>query len=102
MQSRTPVASPPGFGLRQSPGALEVPAISSALEGRNGLPHSQTLPRISSPLLRWFTWYSRRYVRRHFHSVRVSRSGLPPASKLPLVIYSNHAAWWDALVCLVL
>ena len=54
------------------------------------------------PLLRWFTWYSRRYARRHFHSVRVSRSGLPPASKLPLVIYSNHASWWDALVCLVL
>jgi 1-acyl-sn-glycerol-3-phosphate acyltransferase len=54
-------------------------------------------------LLRWFTWYSRRYVRRHFHSLRVSRAGLPPETGgLPLVIYSNHASWWDALVCLVL
>ncbi len=102
MQSRTTVACPPGYGLRQSSGAREAPATASALESRKGLPDSQTLPRISSPLLHWFTWYSRRYVRRHFHSVRVSRSGLPPASKLPLVIYSNHASWWDALVCLVL
>jgi len=63
---------------------------------------SRRVPTVSRLLLRWFTWYSRRYVRRHFHSVRVSRSGLPPVSKLPLVIYSNHASWWDALVCVVL
>ena len=97
MQSRRPAEFTPGYGLRESSGAT-----SSTPERRDGLRHSRTLPRISSPLLRWFTWYSRRYVRRHFHSVRVSRSGLPTASKLPLVIYSNHASWWDALVCLVL
>ena len=60
------------------------------------------LPTVSRLLLRWFTWYSRRYIRRHFHSVRISRLGLPPAAKLPLVIYSNHASWWDPLVGLVL
>ncbi|HRI14672.1 MAG TPA: lysophospholipid acyltransferase family protein [Verrucomicrobiota bacterium] len=61
------------------------------------------VPRISRPLLRWFTWYSRRYIRNHFHSLRVSRAGLPlRADRLPLVIYSNHASWWDALVGLVL
>ena len=102
IQSRTPVANAPGYGPGQSSGAREAPAASSTLAARSKLEHSQTLPRISSPLLRWFTWYSRRYVRRHFHSVRVSRSGLPPASRLPLVVYSNHASWWDALVCLVL
>lgn len=54
-------------------------------------------------VLRWFTWYSRRYVRRHFHSLRVSRTGrAPTAHDLPLVLYLNHASWWDALVCLVL
>ena len=60
------------------------------------------LPLISRPLLRWFTWYSRRYIRRHFHSLRISATGFPanPAG-LPLVIYSNHASWWDALVGLV-
>jgi 1-acyl-sn-glycerol-3-phosphate acyltransferase len=61
------------------------------------------LPQVSRPLLRWFTWYSRRYVRRHFHAVRISLKGWPPPTlELPLVIYSNHASWWDALVCLVL
>ena len=58
---------------------------------------------ISPLLLGWFTWYSRRYLRRHFHSLRISRSGMvPKADGLPLVIYSNHASWWDPLVCLVL
>ena len=61
------------------------------------------LPTISRPLLRWFTWYSRRYLRRHFHSLRVSLTGLPMGGTgLPLVIYANHASWWDALVGLVL
>lgn len=79
---------------------------------RSGLPHARgrpgrqgapaAIPTISRPLLHWFTWYSRRYLRRHFHSLRISRSGLPPVSKLPLVIYSNHASWWDPLAGLVL
>jgi len=61
------------------------------------------LPRISPLLLKWFTWYSRGYLRRHFHSLRVSLAGTPSAScELPLVLYSNHASWWDPLVCLVL
>ena len=38
---------------------------------------------------------------RSFHSVRISASGLPPhCPDRPLVIYLNHAAWWDPLVCL--
>lgn len=54
-------------------------------------------------LLTWFTWYSRRYLRRHFHSLRVSRAGLPPRdSDAPLVIFSNHASWWDPLLWLAL
>lgn len=62
-----------------------------------------TLPRISPLVLRWFTWYSRRYFRRHFHCLRISRAGLPPRTAgRPLVLYSNHASWWDPLVCLLL
>lgn len=61
------------------------------------------LPRVSPLLLRWFTYYCRRYLRRHFHSLRVSRAGLPPAaSDWPLVIYANHASWWDPIVGLVI
>lgn len=64
---------------------------------------SATLPRISPVVRGWFTWYCRRYLRRHFHALRMSRTGLlPHTAGRPLVIYSNHASWWDPLVCLVL
>jgi 1-acyl-sn-glycerol-3-phosphate acyltransferase len=82
---------------------LEPRSPSDALESGRGLAHSKTLPRISPLLLRWFTWYCRRYIQRHFHSLRVSRSGPPPDTRgLPLVIFTNHASWWDPLVGLVL
>ena len=78
--------------------------IERARHGSPGNARGETslTPVIPNLLLNWFTWSSRRYLRRHFHSLRVSRSGPPPASALPLVLYSNHASWWDPLVCLVL
>ncbi len=40
---------------------------------------------------------------RRFHAIRVLRKGLPPRdSSRALVIYLNHASWWDPLVCLYL
>ena len=60
-------------------------------------------PRISQPLLRFFGRYSARYLARHFHAIRLLGSEPPPnESEAPLVIYANHAAWWDPLVCLFL
>ena len=62
-----------------------------------------TLPRVSPTFMKWFAAYSRRYVGRRFHSLRVLKSAMPPRdSARPLVIYLNHAAWWDPLVCLLL
>lgn len=82
------------FGLR----AFRFPSKA----GSRSSELSASVPVISRPLLRWFTWYSRRYLRRHFHSLRISLAGSPPDSRgLPVVLYSNHASWWDALVCLV-
>jgi 1-acyl-sn-glycerol-3-phosphate acyltransferase len=73
------------------------------VERDRGLSDSKTLPRVSPLLLRWFTWYCRGYIRRHFHSLRVSLAGHPPDTRgLPLVIYTNHASWWDPLVGLVI
>lgn len=87
------------------------PALGWEVEGdrryRNAAAFSggrpETLPVISPFLLRWFTSYSRRFIRRHFHSLRLSKAGTPdlPADQ-PLVIFSNHASWWDPIVCLVL
>lgn len=100
--SQASPAFPPGFGRRQSASALEAVELPIPVKSGRGLPASMTLPCISPLLLRWFIWYSRRYLRRHFHSLRISRTGLPPAADgLPLVVYANHASWWDALVFLV-
>jgi 1-acyl-sn-glycerol-3-phosphate acyltransferase len=64
---------------------------------------ASTPPQISRLMLRWFTWYSRRYLRRHFHSLRISHTGLPNENgERPLIIYANHASWWDPMVFLVL
>ncbi len=87
-----------------APANGESRGVSSG-ENRAPLPPAVALKgvAISAWLLGWFTWYSRRYIRRHFHSLRISRSSpAPTANGLPLVIYSNHASWWDPLVGLVL
>lgn len=60
------------------------------------------VPEISAPLLALFTRYAASYLRRHFHAVRCSKGGPPPAVPVdePLVVYANHPAWWDPLVYL--
>ena len=92
--------------LRLSTEAAERRPLARRESGdvsRRAGPEAGAPPAISPLLLRWFTGYSRRYIRRHFHSLRVSTAGLPPDPRgLPLVLYSNHASWWDALVCLVI
>ncbi len=87
-----------------------IPARSTitAIISSQGVDHARSnereeLPVASPMLLRWFTWYSRNYLRRHFHSLRVSRAGLPPRNcASSLVIFANHASWWDPLMWLAL
>lgn len=56
----------------------------------------------------WLVWLFRRhairYVRRHFHAVRLSASGppFPPASSDPLLVVMNHPSWWDPMIGLLL
>jgi 1-acyl-sn-glycerol-3-phosphate acyltransferase len=75
-----------------------------ALTGAPSFARSSPVPpKIKDHWVRWFTWYSRRYLRRHFHTLRVSRNGLPSDNReWPIVLYSNHASWWDPLVFLLL
>ena len=64
---------------------------------------SDRLPQISPSLLRIFGRYSTGYLKRHFHSIRLLRAAGPPSEvDAPLVVFLNHAAWWDPLVCLFL
>ncbi len=59
---------------------------------------------VSPLLLRWFIAYSRRYVRRHFHALRLSREMIPTdvSPGEPLIVFMNHPSWWDPLVALIL
>ncbi len=49
--------------------------------------------------------YSARQLTQRFNAVRISKSQRPDLAASrgkPLIIYSNHASWWDPLVCLQL
>ena len=60
-------------------------------------------PEISVVTLRMFRAYTRRFIRRHFNTVRLARAENAPApSDRPTIVYLNHSAWWDPLTCLFL
>ncbi|HEX7859342.1 MAG TPA: lysophospholipid acyltransferase family protein [Verrucomicrobiae bacterium] len=71
---------------------------------RHTRPRSFTeVPPISRTLLRLFTAYSESYLGRHFAAIYLS--GPKPEFRSltgPVVVYLNHASWWDPLVCLLL
>lgn len=61
------------------------------------------VPEISQTLLALFSRYAAWYLGKHFHAIRLLASSPPPSDPPgPLVVFLNHAAWWDPLVCLVL
>lgn len=61
------------------------------------------LPTITPWLRRGFLRYTRRYVRKHFHAVRLLRGAEPEApAGVPLIVVLNHASWWDPLACFFL
>ncbi len=53
--------------------------------------------RRSGAYTRWFSWYSRRQFKKHFHAVRVSvpAETLGMQLEYPVIFYCNHAYWWD-------
>lgn len=59
------------------------------------------IPDVSAPLLGLFSRYVERYLRRHFHAVRLAGSAPAVPDHEPLVAYLNHPSWWDPLIGLV-
>ncbi|TWT43146.1 lysophospholipid acyltransferase family protein [Botrimarina hoheduenensis] len=56
-------------------------------------------PRVSPWLLGWFRWYLRGYLPRGLHSLCVATdSPLEVADETPLIVFLNHASWWDPVV----
>ncbi len=61
------------------------------------------LPQRSAFWLRWFLWYTRRFLRKNFHAVRLARGSRPvDPGQGPLIVVLNHPSWWDPLFGLVL
>lgn len=72
-------------------------------EARRGRQTEREPPRRWPWLVRGFRRYATRYARKHFHAVRLSKSGAKiPATDEPLLIVLNHPAWWDPLIGIVL
>ena len=69
-------------------------------------------PRISTPgaalvppsrgVLLAFNFYLRWYIGRHFRALRLAHGDRFPATTGPLIVYANHASWWDPLAFIVL
>ncbi|WGF89284.1 lysophospholipid acyltransferase family protein [Marinivivus vitaminiproducens] len=56
----------------------------------------------SPAMVRAFTWYCRRLLRRNFHGLRLDREGPPMAAAgAPVVVVANHPSWWDPIVFFV-
>jgi hypothetical protein len=63
------------------------------------LPASERPTALRDPRrLKFFTLYFRRYFTRHMNALRMPPWGAPrlPDGPAPLVLYTNHPAWWDA------
>jgi 1-acyl-sn-glycerol-3-phosphate acyltransferase len=56
----------------------------------------------SRRLRSFFSYYLHWYIGRHFHGLRLANPGRFSRTTGPLIIFVNHASWWDPLSCLVL
>jgi 1-acyl-sn-glycerol-3-phosphate acyltransferase len=61
-----------------------------------------TLVRPSRRLLSFFANYLNWYIGRHFHAIRLANSSRFPRTTGPLIVYANHASWWDPLAFIVI
>lgn len=52
--------------------------------------------------LAFFRLYARWHMRRHFHALRVANADRIPRQAESLVLFGNHASWWDPLVAILL
>lgn len=82
-------------------------ATAASARSMGGSPPSASdIPRRTLWLVRGFEKYTKGYVAKNFHAVRLSRSGYLPGPDEtlsgPLLVALNHPSWWDPLIGLVL
>ena len=66
--------------------------MSTALQTAGVRPTSRRLYRLFAAYSLWHLW-------QHFRAVRVLHAERLPLTEDPLILYFNHASWWDPLVC---
>ena len=81
---------------------MNAAVVRSALAPAATTGEFSDAPRISRPLLHFFSLYTSYYLRKHFHGLYLSRAPTNLLEAKPAVVYLNHASWWDPLVCLQL
>lgn len=69
-------------------------------QGDGGRRPAERLPQPSPRLFEVFATYSRWYLSRHFHAVRLAGTVPRPDDDAALVVYFNHPSWWDPLVAI--
>jgi 1-acyl-sn-glycerol-3-phosphate acyltransferase len=61
------------------------------------------LPTRWNWFVRGFCRYVHRYVRKHFHAVRLSNmSARLPSDDAPVLVVMNHPSWWDPMIGVIL
>ena len=58
--------------------------------------------RPSRRLLFLFAAYLRWYIGRHFHGMRLANGHRFPNATGPVIVYANHASWWDPLSFIII
>jgi 1-acyl-sn-glycerol-3-phosphate acyltransferase len=78
-------------------------AIRERCSTSNRLSGRVELPSRWFWLMRGFRKYVDRYLRKHFHGVRLSKTSTTIAIlEGPLLIVLNHPGWWDPLICIAI
>ena len=61
------------------------------------------LPRPSRRLLSFFAAYLHWFIGRHFRALRMAHAvRFPTTATGPLIVYANHASWWDPLAFIII
>jgi 1-acyl-sn-glycerol-3-phosphate acyltransferase len=63
---------------------------------------SAMVPERSAAAWAFMGLYFERFFRRHLNALRIARWGWPEVGSGPYLVYSNHPAWWDAAVYILL
>jgi 1-acyl-sn-glycerol-3-phosphate acyltransferase len=88
------------------PGEREIRrgAIDGGMKGtqEKTMRSGEELRSPSRRALGLFSIYLRWYLRRHFHAVRVANVGRISPQAFPLILFGNHASWWDPLIAMLL